>query len=71
MVCRHGNWNIWRNAQGSCAAIPSESGERAGCRPSQFGDMSYVRQVLAREVLAYQDEQAMVFAVSLAAAVPA
>lgn len=71
MVCRHGHWNIWRNANGSCAAIPSEAGERAGCRASQFGDMTYVRQVLAREILDYQDEQAMAFAVSLATAVPA
>jgi len=71
MVCRHGNWNIWRNAKGSCAAIPSEAGERAGCKPSQFGDMAYVRQVLSQEMMAFEDEQAIAYALSLATAIPA
>lgn len=66
MVCRHGHWDIMRNDSGHCAAIPNESGEKSGCRASQFGDMTYVRQVLAREMLEFEDEQALTYALALA-----
>ena len=51
-VCAHGNWDIWANARGYCAAIPSVSGEAAGCRGSGFGDMDYVRATLPTELAA-------------------
>lgn len=49
-VCHHGHWDIYANANGYCAAIPSESGKAAGCSASQFGDMDYVRVTLSAEL---------------------
>jgi len=49
-VCNHGNWDIYASATGHCAAIPSEAGEKAGCRASHFGDMAYTRLVLREEI---------------------
>ena len=45
-VCHHGNWDIYRNAAGHCAAIPTEEAAAAGCRASYFGDLAYVRVTL-------------------------
>lgn len=59
LVCHHGNWDIFRNEAGSCAAIPTETAEKNGCRASHFGGMSYVRQVLARELLEFAAKMAM------------
>ena len=49
-VCRHGNWDIYRNGRGACAAIPSTIGEERGCNATQFGDMQYVRVTLSKEL---------------------
>ncbi len=53
-VCAHGNWDIYANANGYCAAIPSAQGEVAGCGASHFGDMAYVRLTLPKELAAAQ-----------------
>jgi len=50
LVCHHGNWDICANASGYCAAIPTEAGAAAGCYASHFGDMSYVRMTIWREL---------------------
>jgi hypothetical protein len=50
LVCRHGNWDIYRNGRNACAAIPSAVGEVLGCNATQFGDMQYVRIALSREL---------------------
>ena len=47
-VCDHGNWEIYRNDKGHCAAIAKPSKE--GCRSSHFGDMNYVRVTLHDEL---------------------
>lgn len=41
LVAHHGNWDIYRNAAGHCAAIPVVE----GCRASHFGDMNYLKHV--------------------------
>jgi hypothetical protein len=56
-VCAHGNWDIYANANGYCAAIPSVQGEAAGCSASHFGDMAYVKMTLAKELAAAQAEK--------------
>ncbi len=45
LVAHHGNWDIYRNANGYCAAIPTEHGAAIGCRASHFGDMAHLRTV--------------------------
>lgn len=44
-VVTHGNWDIFRNEQGKCAAIPTAEGIAAGCQASHFGDMRYVEKI--------------------------
>jgi len=72
-VCHHGNWDIWANGNGRCAAIPSPSGEAAGCNATMFGDMQYVQITLRKELAEAAAEAAAVraFAVALATEVPA
>ena len=41
LVAHHGNWDIYRNDKGWCAAIPVVE----GCRASHFGDMNYLKHV--------------------------
>lgn len=46
LVAHHGNWDIYRNAKGYCAAIPIPSKDHpGGCRASHFGDMAYLKRV--------------------------
>lgn len=45
-VCRNGNWDIYANAAGYCAAIPTEAAAADGCKASHFGDAAYVRVTL-------------------------
>lgn len=45
-VMNHGNWDIYANDNGKCAAIPTESAAMEGCKASHFGDMDYVRATL-------------------------
>ncbi len=45
-VCHHGNWDIYRNAAGKCASIPTKEAEANGCKASHFGDLDYVRATL-------------------------
>jgi hypothetical protein len=44
-VAHHGNWDIYRDDKGNCAALPVVP----GCLSSHFGDMRYTRCVLAAE----------------------
>lgn len=44
LVAHHGNWDIYRNAAGYCAAIPVEN-KVGGCRASHFGDLAHLRSV--------------------------
>lgn len=45
-VAHHGNWDIYRNAKGDCAALPIPSMDReGGCRASHFGDMNYLKHI--------------------------
>jgi hypothetical protein len=53
-ICNHGNWDIYTNARGKCAAIPSEDGAAMGCKASQFGDRVYVKQTLPAEYAAWE-----------------
>lgn len=41
LVAHHGNWDIYRDANGRCAAIPVVQ----GCRASHFGTMDYLKHV--------------------------
>lgn len=41
LIAHHGNWDIYSDAQGRCAAIPVVE----GCRASHFGDMQYLQHV--------------------------
>lgn len=45
-VCHHGNWDIYRDAKGYCAAIPVKQ----GCNATHFGDAAYVRATLGLDV---------------------
>lgn len=45
-VCHHGNWDIYCNATGYCAAIPTPQAEADGCIATHFGDMVYTRLTL-------------------------
>lgn len=45
-VMNHGNWDIYANDQGACAAIPTEDAALIGCSASHFGNMDYVRKTL-------------------------
>ena len=49
-VVNHGNWDIYANEAGYCAAIPTREMEARGCKASHFGDMDYVRVTLADEL---------------------
>lgn len=41
LVAHHGNWDIYSDAQGRCAAIPVVQ----SCRASHFGDRNYLTHV--------------------------
>ena len=46
LVAHHGNWDIYRNEKGQCAAIPIPDKDHAGgCHPSHFGDMDYLKHI--------------------------
>ena len=45
LVAHHGNWSIYRNDKGDCAAIPTEESAGGGCKASHFGDMAYLKHV--------------------------
>lgn len=44
-VAHHGNWDIYRNRRGYCAALPVVK----GCKASHFGDYEYTRCTLRLE----------------------
>jgi hypothetical protein len=46
-VVNHGNWDIYANASGYCAAIPTAAAAANGCKATHFGDMAYVRVTLS------------------------
>lgn len=41
LVAHHGNWNIYRDESGQCAAIPVVE----GCLASHFGDLAYLAHI--------------------------
>ena len=45
LVAHHGNWEIYRNEKGYCAAIPTKEMEARGCLASHFGDLLYLKHV--------------------------
>lgn len=45
-VCNDGNWDIYSNAAGYCAAIPTAAALANGCKASHFGNLAYVRATL-------------------------
>jgi hypothetical protein len=45
-VCHHGNWDIYRNDSGYCAAIPTSEALAIGCKATHFGDRGYVAVTL-------------------------
>lgn len=45
-VVNHGNWDIFANETGACAAIPTKEAAEIGCKASHFGDMTFVRKEL-------------------------
>ena len=46
-VCQYGNWNIYADDIGRCAAIPTDEFAALGCRASTFGNLEYVRRALS------------------------
>jgi len=50
-ICHHGNWDIYRNATGYCASIPTPRAAANGCKASHFGDAAYVRATLGVDPL--------------------
>ena len=54
-VVNHGNWDIYSDERGYCAAIPTDEAAAKGCKASHFGDMNYVRVTLAKELAAQKD----------------
>jgi len=49
-IANHGNWDIYANDNGHCAAIPTKNAAADGCRPSYFGNLNYVKVTLAIKV---------------------
>ena len=45
-IVNHGNWDIYANKTGYCAAIPTEKARAIGCLASHFGTAEYVRKTL-------------------------
>ena len=45
-VCQNGNWDIYCNQQGECAALSKAE----GCRSTHFGDLLFVRGALHVEI---------------------
>jgi hypothetical protein len=50
LITNHGNWDICANADGYCAAIPTDAALAIGCKATHFGDARYVRATLGVEV---------------------
>lgn len=50
-VCHHGSWDIYANDNGHCASIPTVEGDAAGCAPSHFGNMAYVKMMASLGML--------------------
>ena len=57
LLFNHGNWDIYTNARGHCAAIPSREGAGVGCKATHFGDMAYVKTTLPAEYAAWEARQ--------------
>ena len=56
-VCNHGNWDIYKNDRGYCAAIPTVEAAADGCKASHFGDMEYLKITLPVEYVVWEDQQ--------------
>jgi hypothetical protein len=57
LICNHGNWDIYTNSRGQCAAIPTKQAASIGCRATQFGDRAYVKVTLPVEYAAWEEMQ--------------
>lgn len=51
-VTNRGNFDIYSDAKGYCASIPTAAAAADGCKPSHFGDRDYARTVLGIDPLA-------------------
>lgn len=49
-VANNGNWDIYRNRSGYCAAIPTDRGAAMGCIATHFGDAKYASMMLKMEI---------------------
>ena len=49
-VTHNGNWDIYSNAAGYCASIPTVKMGLQGCKASHFGDLKYTQVTLGLEV---------------------
>ena len=56
-ICNHGNWDIYTNSRGICAAIPTSEAAAIGCKASQFGDRAYVKITLPSEYARWEERQ--------------
>lgn len=54
-VVRSGPWDIMRDDNDNCAAIPNEDGMAGGNRASHYGNMGHVRHMQERGHLPYRD----------------
>ena len=46
LIAANGPWNIYANAAGKCAAIPTEQGSANGHLASHYGDLRHVKKTL-------------------------
>ena len=55
-VAHHGNWDLYINDRGYCAAIPTAKGEKIGCIATHFGDFQYTRMALSKAIETHYPE---------------
>lgn len=46
-VMHHGNWDIFKNANGVCVAIPNKQGKAVKAQSSFFGQYEWVKETFA------------------------
>ena len=51
-IAHSGNWDIYANASGYCASIPTSEAALNGCLATHFGDAEYIRVTLGLDVRA-------------------
>ena len=51
-VANHGNWDIYCDLDGRCAAIPTAAAKAGGCRASHYGDLNHVSMTMGKPAAA-------------------